>query len=114
MSKRRLSKLQIWILDRILENIRNKRHTTFDDKVRQFMYRGEIYEHYFKLSHPNFGTWPASKRVIVSRSLRNLEEKGYITIPKHIRPRGCMIFYSKKYIEAFNDVMKEKALKLTK
>ena len=114
MAKERLSRLQKWILNQILENIRNEKYKTLENKIQQCIYRQDIYRDYFKLSHSRHGTWPKSKIVIVSRSLRNLEEKGFVTIPKHLRPRGCMIFLSNEYVKFLNEQSKKKALMLTK
>ncbi|MBA7660297.1 hypothetical protein ES703_68299 [subsurface metagenome] len=110
MAKERLSKLQKWILDRIIENTLKKKHLGLLDKVIPCIYRDEIYRDYFKLSHPQHGTWTKKNIVIVSRSLKNLEEKGLIWIPKNIRPKGCMIFLSEEYIRFINKMAIKKSL----
>ncbi|MCK4859208.1 MAG: hypothetical protein KAS87_01480 [Candidatus Omnitrophica bacterium] len=103
MAEQRLSKLQKWILEKSIEKAKEKGRAAF-------LYRQEIYQEFFNLSLPKFGTWPKSKIVIVSRSLRNLEEKGFITIPGHLRPKGCMIFLSKEYLKFIIDCNKNKSL----
>lgn len=79
MSKQRLSKLQKWILTKCFES-----QSSLD--------RGEIYQEYFGLSHKD-RSYPCHKKdengcpliyrrdaayVSVSRSLKNLKEKGLI------------------------------------
>lgn len=100
MAKERLSRLQKWILERCIKRAKEER--------RAFIYRQEIYQEFFNLPLPKFGTWPQSKIVIVSRSLKNLEEKGFIEIPRHLRPKGCMIFLSDEYIKFLNKLAKRK------
>ena len=112
MSETRLSKLQKWILNRIIENTLEKKYLGLNNQVRPCMYRHEIYMDFFKLSHPEHGTWPKSKIVTVSRSLRSLEEKHLIYIPGHIKPRGCLIFLSNEYVRVLKKISKEKALML--
>ena len=102
MAEQRLSKLQKWILEKCIE--------TAEKKGKAFVYRQEIYQEFFNLPLLKFGTWPKSKIVIVSRSLRNLEEKGFITVPDHLRSRGCMIFLSDEYIRFINTRGWEKSL----
>lgn len=114
MAETRLSKLQKWILDRIIENVRNEKYKDLKGGTQHCLYREEIYYDFFNLPLSKYGSWPKSKIVTVSRSLKNLEEKRFITILAHIRPKGCMIFLSEEYINFLNKQAKEKSLMLTK
>jgi len=114
MSETRFSKLQEWILNRIVENTLEKKYLGLTGKVRPCMYRHTIYEDFFKLKHPQHGTWPKSKVVTVSRSLKNLEEKHLIYIPGHIKPKGCLIFLSNEYVRFLKKIGKGKGLMLIK
>lgn len=112
MSEARLSKLQKWILTRILENVRNKKYKNSKGGTQHCLYRQEIYQDFFNLSLLKPESWPKSKIVTVSRSLKNLEKKRFVWIPKDIRPKGCMIFLSEEYIDFLNKRAKSKALML--
>lgn len=110
MTENRLSRLQKWILERCLENAKRDMERDGKTKGVGYVYRQEIYQEFFNLPLPKFGTWPKSKVVIVSRSLRNLEQKGFITVPGHLRPKGCMIFLSDEYTKFLNKATREKSL----
>ena len=110
MAKIRLSKLQKWILNQCLKNAKEQMEKNGTDKAKAFIYREEIYYDFFKLPQHKYGTFPQSKIVTVSRSLKNLEEKGLITVPSHLRPKGCMIYLSVEYMKFLNKSAKEKSL----
>ena len=105
MAEFRLSKLQKWIINRICENTTENRHKGLNGQTMPIMYRDEIYQDFFKLSRLKHGSWPAAKRVTVSRSLKKLKEQGLIVVPRHIRPKGCIITLSEKYMKALTEEM---------
>lgn len=89
MKQTRLSKLQHWLLRRCYQNMIEKdSHDPYDATVTKY----EIYRDYYKLPcHTGkgghhvkafFDKSPGSAPPALSRSLRNLFEKGFVLDPK--------------------------------
>jgi len=106
MAEKRLSKLQKWILNRCLTNAKRDMESNVRGKGRGYIYREEIYYDFFRLPYRRYGTFPRAKVVTVSRSLKNLKEKGFITIPD-ARPKGYLIFLSEEYVKVLNAVARK-------
>ena len=82
MSELRLSRLQKWILLRISES-------DWIENRRKWISRRQIFKEFYNLDIMDYYVIPAwpqkvdnSKSVVVSRSLRNLEEKGLIHLER--------------------------------
>jgi len=110
MAENRLSKLQKWILDRCFENAKKQMEEQKKNSGMGYVYRQDIYHDFFNLPRHKYGTYPTVKIVTVSRALKNMEEKGLITIPGHLRPKGCLILLSEEYMKFLNERAREKVL----
>jgi len=104
MAKRRLSKLQKWILTEAYRA--GRRYIKFFGTFEGYgLYKNEIYTKFFnvKLDHYKYGKYISSQlsnsiAVITSRSLKNLKEKGFIRLESRaikLRKKDAIILTEK-------------------
>jgi len=105
MSKERLSKLQGWILQKAFDTMVERMKQ--GDAVKLYIYREEIYSGYFGFNRRENSTYPTKLTATVSRTLKNLEKKGYID--RYLRPRKCVILFSDWLWEKAMDILREEA-----
>lgn len=104
MAKERLSKLQKWILNRAIENFKERCEKEGRDKGTPYVYREEIFRDYYNWkSDPR--DMPQKFRVSASRSLKRLEERGFVKV---LSWRGCFILYTPEYCKFIMKLAKEK------
>ena len=96
MAIQRVSKLQNWILDRAVSNLKSDFKEQKENCGRPYLYRQEIYYHFYGWTG-DLRNVPQKYRVSVSRSLKKLEQQGMVSF---LPPKKCFIYFTNKLCDA--------------